>query len=135
MPRQWTETIADWPKLNGHETYPCLIISIERLTDPSRMRATLQHADNKQQGRTHVVDLPLPIRPDGLTASLIKAAGHEVAVGTKVKPMELTGKSVGVRFRRTDTSNCVPYMFDSIASSSQLTHGDNNGTTQSDAAS
>lgn len=105
MPRAWTETIEDWPKL-GNGLCLVIVCDVERLDAPPSMRVTLEHLDPEQLGRRTVVVLPRPCRPAGPTSEFFLACAQKTAVGEKVEPKACVGRTIRTRFA-TDASGEV----------------------------
>ena len=100
MPRNWTETVSDWPHLE-HRSYPMRVIRVERNTKPRGILVTLEHLSEEHRGRRHgPALLPLPCRPGGLTASFFRACGQAVEPGSQLFPKKCVGELIGVRFCR-----------------------------------
>lgn len=98
MPRNWTETVSDWPHLE-HRSYPMRVIRVERNTKPRGMLVTLEHLSQDQCGRRHgPIVLPLPCRPGGLTASFFQACRQAVERGNQLIPKRCVGQRIDVQF-------------------------------------
>lgn len=98
MPRRWLITVKDCPQLTFLHWY---VVRVRRVAPAgsAAMCVTLEHLAEDQAGRTHSVSLPLPVRPEGLTAEFLRTAGVEVAVGTKIDPTAAVGQMLSVRFQ------------------------------------
>ena len=55
------------------------------------------YLDSDQEGRELRVVLPLPPRPEGLTATYFRACGMAVAIGAQLLPRQTIGAVVAVR--------------------------------------
>ena len=112
MPRNWTETVSEWPHLE-HRSYPMRVIRVERNTKPRGMLVTFEHVSEEQRGRRHgPALLPLPCRPGGLTASFFRAGSQAVEPGGRLFPKKCVGKLIDVRFRRGADGTHEPVEFE-----------------------
>ena len=117
MPRAWIETVSDWPSLIPARLYQCRVREVAKQASSKAIRVLLEHLDDEQAGRVSEAVLPLPIRPEGLGASLFRATSVDVAVGAKLSPKDLTGRVVGVRFRACGNGGFEPIAFENIEDS------------------
>lgn len=97
MGRTWEETVEDFPSPVADRVYRALVREVQKERSLQGMRVVCEFLDEGQSGRIHAQLLPLPIRPAGLTASFLKAAGVEPLVGNKIAPRQTVGAIVGVR--------------------------------------
>ena len=98
MPRKETLTVADFPPIRPGRRYPVLVFHIERKGHPFGLAVRLRHLDPDQDGREEVVELTLPVRPSGRTASFFAACGEQIAAGRKIAIAEAIGKVIYVTF-------------------------------------
>jgi hypothetical protein len=75
------------------------------------VEVTLRHGKGEHEGRCHVVQLALPIRPHGITAEFFRACGLEVSEGTTVRPSEVVGRTLEVRFQSDPNGTAVVSAF------------------------
>ena len=95
MPQKWTLKIEGWPALPV-AFYLMKVLGISKSKSPAGLQVELEHLDKSQAGRRHTVSLPLPCRPEGLTAAFLKAAGLDVSIGT-VTPADAVGAILKIR--------------------------------------
>jgi len=93
--RKLTLKIEDWPAL-PIAFYLMKVLGISKSKSPLGLLVELEHLDKSQAGRRHTILLPLPCRPDGLTARFLIAAGLDISIGT-VAPGDAVGQVL--RFR------------------------------------
>ena len=89
--------VVDYAQVVAGRDY--LIRVIEVKSKRKTLMVRFCHVSEEQQGREHAQSFPLPVRPSGLTADLFRACGKEVNIGATLKPRELIGKCVNVKFR------------------------------------
>ena len=112
--RKWTETVKPYPELVSHKAYVTSIKNITRVG--KRIEVQLEFSEQPQQGRRLTTHLPLPIRPEGLTADYFVACGLEVIPQAKITPNETIGSVIVVTFDKTSGSLCwQPVNFKSIS--------------------
>lgn len=98
MSRPWREPVQDWPALRRNQWYLLHVLSLDKVRDPPAIRLLLEFLEEEHAGRTHVVLLPLPIRPAGPTAEFFIACGALVVAGGTVAPKDALGAEVRVQF-------------------------------------
>ncbi len=111
MPRPWIETVQPWPDLNSKRLYPCLVSHVEKHRRPDRIVACITHIEEPNKGQIHRIELPLPIRPSGLTNQFVAACGFDASIANNVAPNDTEGKELLVRFTRTD-AGFQPFSFE-----------------------
>ena len=94
--RKLTLKIEDWPAL-PIAFYLMKVLGISKSKSPAGLLVELEHLDKSQAGRRHTILLPLPCRPDGLTARFLIAAGLDVTIGSTVTPTDAVGATLRVR--------------------------------------
>ena len=95
MPRKWTLQIEGWPALAA-AFYLMKVLGISKSKSPAGLLVEPEQLDKSQAGRRHTVSLPLPCRPEGLTAAFFRAAGLDVSIGT-VTPADAVGAILKIR--------------------------------------
>ena len=101
MPRKETVTVEDFPPIRPGRRYEVFVYHIEKKRRPSGLLIRLRHLDPDQDGREEVVELTLPVRPSGHTASFFAACGEQIAVGRKIAIAKAIGKVIYVTFGST----------------------------------
>jgi hypothetical protein len=105
MPRKWEETVKPFEPLKENHRYLLQVSGVSKCSKAA-ICLTLEHvAGHSQAGRVHTLTLPLPIRPDGLTAEFFRAVGIQVQVDTKVAPKDAFGRQVYVKFSLAEGQN------------------------------
>jgi len=99
MPRKWIIEVEPWPALDPERWYTVQVQSIHRIKKPAGLGTTLLYLDDEQSGRTQEVVLPLPVRPEGLTAQFFIACDMEVVSGQCIEPLKVLGCVVQARFK------------------------------------
>ena len=94
MPRQLSFTVCPWPDYRDGQSYRSRVVRVAKSTKPSGLAVQLEHLDSEQEGRGLQVVLPLPPRPEGLTASFFRACGMEIAIGARIVPKDAVGAIV-----------------------------------------
>jgi len=94
--RKLTLKIEDWPAL-PIAFYLMKVLGISKSKSPAGLLVELEHLDKSQAGRRHTILLPLPCRPDGLTARFLIAAGLDVSIDSVVTPADAVGATLRVR--------------------------------------
>ena len=112
MPRPWTLKIEDFPPLRRDRQYRLRVVTVEKAGAPAGIRATLEHLDQDQAGRRHVLDFRLPIRPAGLAAQFFRACGLYISVGATVAPVKALGQVIRVRLAPTADGELKPVSFE-----------------------
>jgi len=102
MPKLFSLTVEDYPGLRKDAWYRLRVISVKKNRVPAGLQVELEHIDESQAGRKHVITFPLPLRPGGPTAEFLRACGFDLAVGTEVQPQEAVGKTVLATFGETN---------------------------------
>jgi len=95
MPRKWSFKIEDWPALAA-AFYLMKVLGVSKSKSPAGLLVEPEQLDKSQAGRRHTVSLPLPCRPEGLTAAFFRAAGLDVSIGT-VTPADAIGTILKAR--------------------------------------
>jgi hypothetical protein len=112
-------TTKPWPALRKGRLYEVQIKSAAPDKAASVLRVTLENLDPTQQGRTHEVHLPLPLRPGNRACAFLTACGIDAtAVGTTVDLDRLPGGTVGMRFRGLDADGAEEFDFKQAAPAS-----------------
>ena len=101
--RKWTITIHDFPTLQD-KYYTCKTISLKN-KGKDAFGVTFELLNKNQIGRHISVDLPLPVRPQGITISFFQACGFDLEVGQKFALEETIGKKLQCLFAATDNIN------------------------------
>ena len=112
MPRPWIETVQPLPKLDCKRPYRCLVTRIERRRSPVAIIASIRHVEEPNRGQAQRVELPLPIRPGGLTSEFLSACGFDTALNTNVAPKKAEGRQILVRFSNAADSEGNPCAFE-----------------------
>lgn len=98
MPPKKKVKVEPWPRLRPNADYPLKVTDIAWGENDALLVVVLSHLAEDQAGRTVKLDLALPVRPEGRTASFLRGAGLDVAVGNSLDPMEAKGAVVQARF-------------------------------------
>lgn len=98
MPPKKRVKVEWWSRLRPDADYPLKVTDIGWGESDTCLAVVLTHLAEDQAGRTVKLDLPLPVRPEGRTASFLRAAGLDVAVGNSLDPMDAKGAVVQARF-------------------------------------
>jgi hypothetical protein len=115
MPRPWIEEVCDWQEIDTGRVYRMCVSSIEKDKGGSAITGEVEHLEREQIGRKHSFSLTLPCRPEGPTASFLRACGQEVRVGIQIRPQEVCiGKVIGVRLRQEADGTYQPCAFEAI---------------------
>ena len=78
--------------------YTVRVMGLEVTKREKYMTVSLTHVDGDHQGRCHVVQLQLPVRPYGLAAEFLRACGFEVAAHAELEPEDAVGRLIAVQF-------------------------------------
>jgi hypothetical protein len=108
-------TTEPWPALREGRLYEVRIKGAAPDKAASVLRVTLENLDPTQQGRTHEVQLPLPLRPGNRVCAFLTACGIDAkAVGTAVDLDRLADAIVGMRFRGFGAGGAEEFDFEQI---------------------
>ena len=112
MPRKKKLTVMAYPDLKSDAMYPALITNVDV---GDTLSIILKHLSADQEGRSQVVKIRLPVRPDGLAAALFHACGLSTEIGAELDPKAIIGAVVNVRFGIfRDTQVPEPVAFESL---------------------
>lgn len=114
MARQLSIPIENWPEPEPGKAYPVRVAALRRPRKQPFVLAALELLDPDQHGRRLEAQLPYPCRPSGLTAQFVAACGHEVKIGASVRVKDCLGKTVLVRFARTESGDLEVSSFEAI---------------------
>lgn len=95
--RRFVEKVEPWSDL-GNGFHRALIASIERPAKNGPYQFMLENQSDGHRGRSHVLQLEPPIRPQGLFADLIRAAGRKLEIRAEVDLETLVGCSIAIQF-------------------------------------
>lgn len=109
--RQVFLTVEGEAPLRDGNWYKVGVVTAEVLKRKKWVEVTLRHGKGEHEGRCHVVQLALPIRPNGITAEFFRACGFEVSEGTTVRPSEVVGRTLEVKFQIDLTGMAVVSSF------------------------
>lgn len=98
MTRPRTLTVEPYPDPAVDRNLSARVASAEANLKSQELRVRLELLSKEQEGRIQELSLPLPVRPAGRTASFVRACGIDVRVGAEIKPGDLVGKIILVRF-------------------------------------
>ena len=98
MPRKKMLRVEPWPAYDRETDYPLSVLSVKWGADGKSLVVKLVHLAEPQLGRSVELILSLPVRPEGLAASFLRAAGKEVVVNGELDPTEARGAIVLARF-------------------------------------
>ncbi|MBI9018563.1 MAG: hypothetical protein JEZ07_15025 [Phycisphaerae bacterium] len=98
--RKWTITIHDFPALQN-KYYTCKVISLKNKGKVA-FGVTFELLSRNQTGRHISIDLPLPVRPQGITIRFFQACGFNLEVGQKFALEDTIGKKLQCFFADTD---------------------------------
>lgn len=105
-------TVSAWPQIKEATFYTVKILNIAKRKSPPGLQVELEHLDKSQTGRKLSFLLSLPCRPQGMTASFLKAVGFRVEVGRQLAPTDAVGRRLKVKFAKTeDGSTVAPAIF------------------------
>lgn len=99
MPRRYSLRVRDFPPLRRGRWYPVRVEDVAAL-GRAALRILLVHVASAQCGRTHTVELALPVRPAGLLARFFAAAGQSVEVDGAIDPKAAVGRTIAARFEQ-----------------------------------
>jgi hypothetical protein len=112
--RKWTEIVKPYSELVKYKAYRTCIKNVARVD--KTIEVQLEFLDQPQQFRRLTIHLPLPIRPEGLTADYFTACGLEVVPEARIAPHETIGSVIVVTFDKTsDSSSYQPVNFKPIS--------------------
>ena len=111
MGRQILLTVEGEAPLRDGDWHEVCAVTAEVLKRKKCVEVTLRHGKGEHEGRCHVVQLALPIRPHGITAEFFRACGFEVSEGTTVRPSEVVGRTLEVKFQIDLTGMAVVSSF------------------------
>lgn len=95
MPRPWRIRVKLFPSLNPSRWYPMRVLRVKP-AGPTAISVTLEHLAPDQAGRTHVISLPLPLHPEGLTTQFFASTGQNVAADEEIDPAATVSRTVSV---------------------------------------
>ena len=124
--RKWQEIVKPFDPLKENHPYLVRITRICKDPNVKAMCVTLEHiGDDIQAGRIHQISLPLPIRPEGLTANFFRATGIQLEVGYKITPTVVIGKTTYARFSQSKENEEAHILsFESITHEAESTQQD-----------
>lgn len=99
MGRKIDLTVEGEAPLRDGQWYAVQVTKVEALKRKKCVEITLRHGKGEHEGRLHLVQLALPIRPFGFAAEFFRACGFEVSQETTIRPSEVVGKALEVSFR------------------------------------
>ena len=97
--RKWLVKITDYPNFED-KFYASKILSINKFCK-NAFQVEFQILASIQTGRQVTTQLPLPIRPQGLSISLFKACGYDLKVEDQFCPKDAIGKEIMCKFKQT----------------------------------
>jgi hypothetical protein len=103
-------TIADYGPLKPNQWYVATIVRARKLHRPQKLQFTFKLLDRDQEGRELQIERPVPIRPNDLTAHLLRALGIDACVGSTIDLASLKQRRVSVRFA-VEQDQAVPTAF------------------------
>ena len=109
MPRKKMISVVGFDRLAEGREYPCGVLSIE--VNRNTLAVTLAHLSVDQEGRRHLVSLPLPARPAGKTRDFLVALGVDVRIGVDVDPWKCVNGELLVTFRKDADGQLVADKF------------------------
>ncbi len=113
MPRKKKLTVMAYPDLKSDAMYPALITNVDV---GDTLSIILKHLSADQEGRSQVVKIRLPVRPDGLAAALFHACGLSTEIGAELDPKAIIGAVVNAHFGPAeDSAELVPIGFESVS--------------------
>ena len=98
MARQVTVKVEEYPPVRAGQICPGIVCDIEKKAKPKQLLVKLRNLHPRQDGRVHEVSLPLPVRPGGITADFMRAAGQNVGIGRTIPLRDTVGKAVRIKF-------------------------------------
>ena len=97
--RTWIETVKPWQTIAPNQVFDVRVADIKKGTDRNSMAVSLEFLTGEQASRIITIALPLPIKPEGLTASFFQAAGCDVAPDARIAPQSVIDRCMKCRFR------------------------------------
>ncbi|MHC4538658.1 MAG: hypothetical protein ACYTEK_22820 [Planctomycetota bacterium] len=109
-------TIEAWPDPKKGKLYRGIVR--EAIKKTKHVQLTIENFDTTQLGRTHDVNLPLPVRPGNRTWSFFAACRIDVnTVGAKICLDDIVGITVGMRFNAVGEDGSQEVDFERIEDS------------------
>lgn len=96
MPKRKTLTVMAYPDLETDRPYTVRIVAADVVKDT--LSVTIKHTEVEQEGRTHLLAYPLPLRPLSVAATLCASCGLPTDVGAEIELTAIVGKAVVVLF-------------------------------------
>ncbi|MFC1764999.1 hypothetical protein ACFL6U_23380 [Planctomycetota bacterium] len=106
MARKWTEQVKPFPCLKTQKPYKTCVRQITKVGKAAEIQ--LEFMEAPQKGRTMTIQLSLPIRPEGITASFFKACGLDTSPQSTIVPQDTLGSLITVTFEK-DPHDEIPY--------------------------
>lgn len=99
--RKWLETVKDWPKFKPGQYYLAEILKIKKQC--KQIQVSLRFLEEEMRERTLTIHLPLPIRPEGVTADYFRACGLAVSPLVPICPNDTLGSQIRIQLKPSDT--------------------------------
>ncbi len=99
MPREWKIKIQDWP-IKSTSKYTAIVKSIKK--DGKNISVTLEHTEGDLAGMETLLQLPGTIMPGNVTAKFFSVCGLDIIPDQSISPKNTIGKSIKVRYKKTD---------------------------------
>ena len=92
MGKKWFLQVTEFPSLTD-QFYRTKITDLSRL-GKTAFKVTLELASTEQVGRKIDIELPLPIRPQGLATNLFNCCGFHLKANDEFNPKDAIGREV-----------------------------------------
>jgi len=96
MPKKKILTVMPYPDLATDRPYAVRVVAADVVKDT--LSVTIKHTEVEQEGRSHLLTFPIPLRPASVSASLVSSCGLSTDVGAEVELTAIVGKAVVVLF-------------------------------------
>jgi hypothetical protein len=110
-----TLTVQRWAKLRIGGLYPGKVTQAGIEKPSNRLRIRIQNLAAAHLGRTHEIDLPLPVRPGNRVSLFLAACGIDATTaGAIVGLDDVVGATVGLRFRGSRADGSEEFDFEKV---------------------
>jgi hypothetical protein len=108
--RTWIETVKPWPAIAPNQFYDARVADVKKGTERNTMAVSLEFLTGEQASRIIPISLPLPIKPEGITASFFRSAGCDVAPDARIAPQSAIDRCMKCCFH-VDGDSITPAEF------------------------
>lgn len=102
MPRGLRIRVQDFSRRRPKHDYAIRVMDVARSTQAGALLVRYQHEGDEQAGRCGEFNLPVPARPEGFTASFLRACGIEVTAGMEIEVGQVIHQVILARFDASD---------------------------------